>query len=34
MAKTAVAGHENWSGARRSLMAFIRVAIENARRLR
>ena len=32
--KTLVASAENWSGARRSLMASIRLVIENARRLR
>lgn len=32
--KTLVGSHENWSGARRSIMATIRMAIERARSLR
>lgn len=34
MTKTKQATGENWSGARRSAMALIRMAIERARRLR
>lgn len=32
--KTLVGSHENWSGARRSMYAIIRMLLENARRLR